>query len=105
MAPKVIICIALHKKIGHNCNAIYKDYLVFLEFVLELIIEYIRTDGLDIAKRVFYEIKKSAIVYIFLQQDRELCQSCNKLVSQSIERSFTKDGESYIKLKIQKYIF
>lgn len=72
---------------------------------LESIIEYIKIDSITIAKKIFFEIKKSVKIYTISTKEKELCLSYNKLVFQNIEKSSMKNIESFLKSTIQKFMF
>lgn len=50
------------------------------QFDLESIIEYIKIDSLEIAKKIFLKSKKSVIIYIISLKEKELYLNYNKLV-------------------------
>lgn len=50
------------------------------EFDLESIIEYIKIDSIDIAKKIFFAIKMNVIIYTIYLREKESFQNFSKLV-------------------------
>ncbi|MDD2449816.1 MAG: hypothetical protein PHG10_09125 [Sulfurimonas sp.] len=61
------------------------------EFDLELIIEHIKTGSLEVAKKIFIEIKKESNALYYFPERKELYLSYNKLAFLNIEKLSIKD--------------